>query len=203
MNMSDLFQVFKLPLPKLGLHLLIYTSDIRHPSYFSWTFSSLFSSALHFVLPKNPRWIKLNRVHEMWGWEREKWGRYLCATTLSIHFEWVHTMTLNETLSKFWLITAWNKCGTKELCSTLYMLEEWTCCCLISSLSFTSTWAPPFAERACNVAVQGCVIFPDLWHFFFGRDLKELIGEAVFVSLWLLNSRVYLFLIQLTSIICL
>lgn len=110
---------------------------------------------------------------------------------------------LNESLSKFWLITAWNKCGTKKLCSTLYMLEEWTCCCLISSLSFTSTWVPLFAERACNFAVQGCVLFPDLWHFFSPRDLKELIWEAVFVSLWLLNSRVYLFLIQQASIICL
>lgn len=110
---------------------------------------------------------------------------------------------LNESLSKFWLITAWNKCGTKELCSTLYMSEEWTCCCLINSLSFTSSWVPPFSERACNVAVHGCVIFPDLWHFFFGRDLKELIWEAVFVLLWLLNSRVYLFLIQSASIICL
>lgn len=79
----------------------------------------------------------------------------------SIHTVWVSLAKwhLSESLSKSWLITTWNKCGTKELCSTLHTSGEWTCCCLNNILSFTSTWVPPFT------VVQGCVIFPNFWHF--------------------------------------
>lgn len=115
----------------------------------------------------------------------------------SIHTVWVSLAKwhLSESLSKFWLITAWNKCGTKELCSTLHTSAEWTCCSLNNILSFTSTWVPPFT------VVQGCVIFPNFWHFppppqrLKGVDM----GNSFCILFWFLNTRVYLFLTHWAS----